>query len=169
MPVTPEKRFLIRQGERMPEGQTAFDMLRTLLDSQRLSVMATQMQDVPYASLVAFAVSDDLRTVIFVTSRATTKYRNLSANPNVAVLIDSRTHSVEDFSTGTAVTAVGKATEIPGNEAGAVAKRFIGKHPHLEGFVKSPSTAICRVDVEKYYLVTRFQHVVEMDVTQWSS
>ncbi len=153
----------------MPEQQTAFDMLRALLDSQRLSVVATQMQDVPYASLVAFAASDDLRTIFFVTSRATTKYRNLSANPNVALLIDSRTHSVEDFSTGTAVTVVGKATEIPGNEAGEVITRFVSKHPHLEGFVKSPSTAICRVDVATYYLVTRFQHVVELDVTQWSS
>ncbi len=153
----------------MPEGQTALDMLRALLDSQCLSVVATQMQGVPYTSLVAFAASDDLRTIFFVTSRATTKYRNLSANPNVSLLIDNRTHSVEDFSTGTAVTAVGKATEIPGNEAVAVAKRFIGKHPHLEVFVKSPSTAICRVDVETYYLVTRFQNVVELDVTQWSS
>ncbi len=144
-------------------------MLRTLLVRQQLAVVATLTPESPYASLVAFAASDDLRTIMFATTRATTKYRNLSANPHVSVLIDSRTHSVEDFSTGTAATAVGKAAEIPVGEAGAVVERFIGKHPHLEDFVKSPSTAMCRVDVEKYYLVTRFQHVVELDVAQWSS
>jgi len=153
----------------MQTGQTAFDTLKALLDSQRLAVVATQMPEGPYASLVAFAASDDLRTIAFVTSRATKKYRNLSANPNVSVLIDSRTHSVEDFSTGAAVTAVGKATDIPKDESETLVRRFIHKHPYLEAFAKAPSTAVCRVEVKKYYLVTRFQHVVELDVTQWSS
>lgn len=142
-------------------------MLRTLLEGQCLAVVATQGQQGPYTSLVAFSVSDDLRTIAFATSRATTKYRNVSANPNVSVLIDSRTHSVEDFSTGAAVTALGKAIEIPVGEAAAAVKRFIAKHPHLEGFATAPATAMCRIDVEKYCLVTRFQHVVELDVTQW--
>ena len=153
----------------METQQTALDTLRVLLDSQHLAVVATQMPDGPYTSLVAFAASDDLRTIGFVTSRATTKYRNLSANPNVSVLIDSRTHSVEDFSTGTAATVVGKATDVPKDEADAAVRRFIRRHPHLEAFVNAPSTAMCLLDVEKYYIVTRFQHVVELDVTQWSS
>lgn len=153
----------------MPAGQTAFDALRELLVSQQLAVVATQMREVPYTSLVAFAASDDLREIVFATTRATTKYRNLSANPQVSVLVDSRTHSIEDFSTGTAATAVGKAAEIPAGEAVAAVGRFVAKHPHLEGFATSPSTAMCRIEVERYYLVTRFQHVVELDVSQWSS
>ena len=153
----------------MKTQQTAFDALRALLDSQHLAVVATQMPDGPYVSLVAFSASEDLRTIAFVTSRATRKYRNLSATPNVSVLVDSRTHSVEDFSTGSAVTAVGKATDVPKDEADAALRRFIQRHPHLEAFVKAPSTAMCLIEVKKYYLVTRFQHVVELDVTQWSS
>ncbi len=150
----------------MPPGQNAFGMLKALLEGQILAVVATQMREGPYASLVAFAASEDLRTITFVTSRATTKYRNLTENPNVSALFDSRTHSVEDFSTGMAVTAVGKATEIPKSETEGLFERFLGKHPHLAAFVQSPSTAMFRVDVEKYYLVTRFQHVVEMDMRQ---
>lgn len=152
----------------MQSGQTAFEMLKALLETQHLAVVATQMQGRPYTSLVAFLASDDLRRIAFVTSRATTKYRNLSKEPSVSVLIDSRTHSVEDFSTGVAVTAVGAATEITDHHAEPIVERFLRKHPHLEAFVRSPSTAVCLVDVERYYLVTRFQHVEEMDVTQWS-
>lgn len=151
----------------MQAEQTAFDLLRALLTSQQLAAVATQMQDGPYASLVAFSASDDLREIVFVTSRATTKYRNISANPNVSVLIDSRTHSIEDFSTGTAVTAIGKATVINGIEERAIVKHFVDKHPYLEGFVNAPTTAILRVCVEKYFIVTRFQHVVELDVSKW--
>jgi putative heme iron utilization protein len=153
----------------MQSKPEAFEVLKHLLHTQRLAVLATQMQGRPYTSLVAFAASDDLRRIAFVTSRATTKYRNLSADPNVSMLIDSRTHSVEDFATGTAATAIGKAAELPGNAAGPTVERFLARHPHLEAFVMSPSTALCSVEVETYYLVTRFQHVVEMDATQWSS
>lgn len=153
----------------MQSEPSGFDLLKTLLGTQHLAVVATQMQGRPYASLVAFSASDDLRTLAFVTSRATTKYRNLCGDPRVSLLIDSRTHSVEDFSTGAAVTALGTATEIPDNLAGPTIERFLSRHPHLEAFVRSPSTAVCLVDVEKYYVATRFQHVEEMDVNQWSS
>ena len=153
----------------MQSKPEAYEMLKTLLTSQRLAVVATVMQGRPYTSLVAFAASEDLRRIVFCTARATTKYRNLSEEPNVSVLIDSRTHSVEDFATGAAVTAIGKASELPESIVGPAIERFLRKHPHLEVFVRSPSTALCSVEVEKYYLVTRFQHVVEMDVTRWSS
>lgn len=153
----------------MQSKPEAYEILKNLLTTQRLAVLATQMQGCPYTSLLAFVVSEDLRRIAFVTTRATTKYRNLSEEPNVSVLIDSRTHSVEDFATGAAVTAVGKAAELPEKVAGPTVMRFLGKHPHLEAFVMSPSTAVCSVEVSTYYLVTRFQHVVKMDVTQWSS
>ena len=153
----------------MPSNPEAHELLKNLLQDQHLAVLATLMRGRPYTSLVAFAALEDLRRIAFVTSRATTKYRNLTEEPDVSVLIDSRTHSVTDFTTGAAVTAVGRAAEIPKDESGPLVARFLAKHPHLETFVRAPSTAMCTVEVETYYLVTRFQHVVEMDVRQWSS
>ncbi len=155
-----------RTSEDMPQDQTALDILRALLAGQQLAAVATQMHKGPYVSLVAFSASDDLREITFVTSRTTTKYRNVSANPNVSILIDSRTHSAEDFSTGAAVTAVGKASEITGSVARATTALFIAKHPYLEAFVKAPTTAILNVCIEKYYVVTRFQNVAELDAKQ---
>jgi len=51
--------------------------LRKLLRSQLLAVLSTQNQGQPYASLVAFASSDDLKSLYFATSRSTRKYANL--------------------------------------------------------------------------------------------
>ena len=86
-----------------------------------------------------------------------------------SVLIDSRSHTVEDFATGVAVTVMGTAAEITGAILEPTRERFIRKHPHLETFVTAPSTAVCAVEVEKYIVVTRFQQVVEMDVKTWLS
>jgi len=56
--------------------------------------------------------------------------------------------------------------EITGGDARAATKNLIGKHPYLEAFVKSPTTAILKVCVEKYYVVTHFQNVAELDANQ---
>ncbi len=147
----------------------AVDTLRTLLKTQPLAVVATQQGGHPYTSLVAFAASEDLHRIVFVTSRATTKYRNLSETPYVSLLIDSRTHSVEDFTAGAAVTVLGRAAEIADKQGSTLLEGFLRKHSHLEAFALAPSTALCGVDVDRYILVTRFQHVVEMRVSEWSS
>jgi heme iron utilization protein len=151
----------------MQTPPVAIDTLRTLLKTQPLAVVATQQGGHPYTSLVAFAASEDLRRIVFVTSRATTKYRNLSEAPYVSLLIDSRTHSVEDFTAGAAVTVMGRVAEIGDKEGAALLDGFLRKHSHLESFARAPSTALCGVQVETYVLVTRFQHVVEMRVSEW--
>ncbi len=153
----------------MQTQPVAVDMLRKLLTSQPLAVLATQRGGHPYTSLVAFAASEDLRRIVFVTSRATTKYRNLFEAPHVSLLIDSRTHSVEDFTAGAAVTVLGRAAEIFDKQGSTLLEGFLRKHPHLETFARAPSTALCGVEVDRYVLVTRFQHVVEMRVSEWSS
>jgi nitroimidazol reductase NimA-like FMN-containing flavoprotein (pyridoxamine 5'-phosphate oxidase superfamily) len=153
----------------MQSSPVAVDTLRTLLNTQPLAVLATQRGGHPYTSLVAFVASDDLRRIAFVTSRATTKYRNLTEAPDVSLLIDSRTHSVEDFTAGAAVTILGRAAEMGDEQESELLAAFLRKHPHLESFARSPSTALCGVEVETYVLVTHFQHVVEMKVSEWSS
>jgi nitroimidazol reductase NimA-like FMN-containing flavoprotein (pyridoxamine 5'-phosphate oxidase superfamily) len=153
----------------MNASPAAVATLRTLLTAQRLAVLATQQNGHPYTSLVAFVASDDLRRIAFMTSRTTTKYRNLFAAPRVSMLIDSRTHSVEDFSAGAAVTVLGRAAEIVDKRGAALLERFQRKHPHLEAFAQAPTTALCGVDVEKYFLVTQFQQVVEIRISECSS
>lgn len=54
--------------------------LRKLLRSQPLAVLTTQNQGQPYASLIAFASSDDLKSFYFATTRSTRKYANLSGD-----------------------------------------------------------------------------------------
>jgi hypothetical protein len=41
---------------------------------------------------------------------------------------------------------------------------YLAKHPMLKDFVQSPSCSLLQVKVETYYLVRRFQNVVELHV-----
>jgi nitroimidazol reductase NimA-like FMN-containing flavoprotein (pyridoxamine 5'-phosphate oxidase superfamily) len=138
--------------------------LEELFTTQPLAVLSTQNAGQPYASLVAFASSEDLKELYFATTRATRKYANLSSDPRVAMLVDSRSNEVSDFRWAMAVTATGKAEEVEGQEKEKVLKIYLAKHPHLDDFVSSPSCALLKIRVERYYVATRFQNVIEVHV-----
>jgi nitroimidazol reductase NimA-like FMN-containing flavoprotein (pyridoxamine 5'-phosphate oxidase superfamily) len=140
--------------------------LQELFDSQRLGVLATQDEGQPYTSLVAFASGEDLKQLFFATSRATRKYSHVSRDARAAMLIDNRSNEASDFRWARAVTALGRAREIPGNEKDEPLRRYLLKHPHLEEFVFSPSCAFLEINVDRYIVVTRFQNVREVQVRQ---
>jgi len=140
------------------------ESIESLLRSQHLGVLATQGNEYPYCTLVAYAISEDLREIIFATLRDTRKYRNIKKTPSVSLLIDSRTNQVNDFKDVEALTAVGSAEEISDELKSGYLRGYLEKHPSLEGFAKAPDCALMNIQVTKYILVQHFQYVTEYDV-----
>jgi nitroimidazol reductase NimA-like FMN-containing flavoprotein (pyridoxamine 5'-phosphate oxidase superfamily) len=138
--------------------------LEALFDSQRLGVLATFGRGQPYGSLVAFAATDDLKHLLFATTRATRKYANLVAQSRVSMLVDNRSNQDSDFHSSIAVTAMGRAEEVEASERDRFLKLYLAKHPYLEDFVMSPTCALLKISVDKYYMVSRFQNVMELHV-----
>jgi Pyridoxamine 5'-phosphate oxidase. len=118
----------------------------------------------PYSNLVAFSASEDLKTLVFATTRSTRKYSNLAAESRVSLLIDNRSNQVSDFFQAIGITATGTATELKGEEKDVLLKHYLDKHTTLKDFVQSPSCALLKITVEVYYLVTRFQNVQELHI-----
>ncbi|MRR56107.1 MAG: pyridoxamine 5'-phosphate oxidase family protein [Deltaproteobacteria bacterium] len=137
------------------------DILRKLCEEQPLAVLATDTGNGPYASLVAVAVTPDLRRLFFTTLRATRKWANLAGNSHVSLLIDNRSNQVSDFSQAAAATILGNAVELSGAELESGLALFLDRHPHLAEFTASPNCALFRVQITNVYLVTRFQNVME--------
>jgi nitroimidazol reductase NimA-like FMN-containing flavoprotein (pyridoxamine 5'-phosphate oxidase superfamily) len=140
------------------------EFLKDLFSSQRLAVLATQSRKQPYGNLVAFMATNDLRHLLFATTRATRKYDNISKNPRIAMVVDNRSNREADFHQAAAVTATGVVKEIEGPEKDRFQKLYLAKHPYLKEFVSSPTCALLKVEVETYYIVNRFQNVVELHI-----
>ena len=135
-----------------------------LVREQPYAVLCTQGGGQPYGSLVALAVTDDLSAAVFATPITTRKYRLLCDCDHVALVIDSRSRSIEDMMQIEAVTATGRARQVtPGDEFEHEAALLLSRHPQLELFVRSPTTALFHVDIIRYFHVTRFQ-----EVRQWT-
>ena len=142
------------------------DMIRVPrepFEPQKLAVLATcDEHGHPYTSLMAFAATDNLDRLLLATERSSRKFANLSAEPRVALLIDSRPNRGSDLKEALAVTVVGRAQEVRRAERVGLLRLYLVKHPQLEAFVTSPSCALISVKVKVYYVASRFQRVTEL-------
>jgi nitroimidazol reductase NimA-like FMN-containing flavoprotein (pyridoxamine 5'-phosphate oxidase superfamily) len=139
-------------------------VLKGILTSQNLAVIATQKEGQPFTALVAFAATDDLKHLLFATTRATRKFANLTADERVALLVDNRQNQASDFSNAVAVTAFGKAAEVEDAEREYFLNLYLAKHSHLKGFATAPTCALITVEIDRYEVVQRFQNVLELRV-----
>jgi nitroimidazol reductase NimA-like FMN-containing flavoprotein (pyridoxamine 5'-phosphate oxidase superfamily) len=150
-----------------PAGPGAADpalpeRIRHLVRDEPYAILSTQGDGQPYASIVAFAMTDDFRAAVFATPMATRKYRLLTACDRVALLIDNRCKHPDDMMRIEAVTATGRATQVErGDEFDRWARVLAARHPHLGAFVASPSVALFRVEIVRFFHVERFQEVRE--------
>lgn len=85
-------------------------------------------------------------------------------NSGVSLLIDNRSNTVSDFHNAMAVTSTGTVSEIFEDEKTDFLTTYLRKLPHLEDFVMSPTCALMRVKVQKYYVVKRFQNVMVLHI-----
>jgi nitroimidazol reductase NimA-like FMN-containing flavoprotein (pyridoxamine 5'-phosphate oxidase superfamily) len=139
-------------------------LLKDLFGKQRLAGLATTRAKEPYVNLVAFAATGDLKSILFATAKSGRKYANLMANREVALLVDNRTNRSADFRKGIAVTALGRAEELEGFWRSRFISVYLRKHPDLREFARSPDTSLFKVEVAVYYIVDKFQHVMELHV-----
>jgi nitroimidazol reductase NimA-like FMN-containing flavoprotein (pyridoxamine 5'-phosphate oxidase superfamily) len=137
--------------------------IKELIDNERFGVLGSYMEGQPYSNLVAFMPYNDYHSLIFVTPRTTRKYVNLKKHPSSSMLIDSRQGKLADYLDARGVSACGVAYELePGRETDKIIKLYLKKHPAMEEFVNSPTTAIFELKVNTYYFVENFQEVTEI-------
>lgn len=136
--------------------------IAALFETQRLAVLATQGPGGPHASLVAFWGAPDLQRILFATPRTTRKFANLTERPQVCLLIDSSRNVPADFHDAMAVTASGAARVVADADRPDSDVGYLRRHPYLKDFLRSPTTALVEIAVERYALVRHFQTVMEL-------
>lgn len=143
--------------------RASWRLVASLLAEQRFAALATQDGAAPYTSLVAFAVSPDLRQMVFPTRAGTRKFAHLEANPQVALLVDNRTNSARDYQEAAALTVLGHVRLQHGPESVKRRDLLLARHPLLAGFLAETDCRIASVEIAEYRLVTRFETTVRLE------
>ncbi|MFX1264207.1 MAG: pyridoxamine 5'-phosphate oxidase family protein [Promethearchaeota archaeon] len=139
------------------------ERLVELFSSQIVSVLGTSASDEPYSCLVGFEFTPDLKEVVFATMRDRLKYRQISANPRVSLMVDNRKNTPSDFDATTSVTLIGDAVDTEPPEREKLAEMLVKKNPFLSDFVESPNCAVVRIGIEKMYIVDNFESVTKIE------
>jgi general stress protein 26 len=126
--------------------------MKALAKHKNICVLATVAGGKPYCSLMAYATDDACTEIYMTTPRATRKFRNLSQNPAVSLLIDTREESPRD--TARALTIEGDCAVLEkGLKKQAVQSRLIAAHPHLRSFIDDPGNEILCVRINSFLLL----------------
>lgn len=140
------------------------EKISALFESQRVAVLSTQKSGQPYSSLVAFAASPGLRHFYLLTPSTTRKYEYMTANPKVSILVNNSRNRPDDVYNAVSVTGTGVASLLDKAKDRDALDMYLVKHPHLKEFSKAPTTAFMRIEMDRYFMVSRFQNVVELKV-----
>jgi nitroimidazol reductase NimA-like FMN-containing flavoprotein (pyridoxamine 5'-phosphate oxidase superfamily) len=136
------------------------ERLKVFNKTQFFAVLATNDNGQPYTSLISFAVTPDLKKVVFATPKQTRKYKNILNTKNVAILIDNRSNTRKNLMETEAITIMGEARLVRrGKTRDELVALFLKKHPDLEDFIQSKTTALIVVDAVRYIHVGKFQTI----------
>jgi heme iron utilization protein len=136
-------------------------LLKKVISSQYFAVLNSVGNGLPYSNLVSFAVTKDLKSLVFVTDRDTRKYKNIKENKDVSLMIDNRANRPSDIVEAVAITLIGIAREESGNNENLKAL-LLGRHPQLQDFIYDPNAALIVVNVSEFIIAgfKKTQHLV---------
>lgn len=132
---------------------TKHEIIGAVLNAAGFAVLATESNGQPHTSLIAITPTGDFRHIVFATFRNTLKYRNLSTNNKVAVLIEGEYLNQKSLKERVVLTIVGHTEEISPEESEEVFRAHLKRHPELESFMHSSGCVLIRVIARSYQVV----------------
>jgi heme iron utilization protein len=133
--------------------------IEEVIKVSRLAVLATEFNGQPHTSLIAITPFGNFRQLIFATYRNTLKYRNLSHNNNVALLIENKDAETKGLYGSTVLTIIGHTEEINITENGAAYEAHLKRHPEMESFMNSSDCAFILVIAKSFQVVNRIDDI----------
>jgi nitroimidazol reductase NimA-like FMN-containing flavoprotein (pyridoxamine 5'-phosphate oxidase superfamily) len=134
---------------------TMIEKMKDLVKRKGTCVLATVSDNDPHCSLMAYVTDNDCREIYMVTSRKTTKFRNLSANPSVSLLIDTREeHAGTQRPNVQALTVAGVYQEIEDETKKIrIRDQLRETHPHIKELLDMQDAEILCVKVTSFLLL----------------
>lgn len=135
-------------------------VLQEMINTEQFAVLCTQGDNQPYGSVISYAISDDLKYLVFATSINTRKYDLIINCERVAVVFDNRSKFKDDVSKLSAITMTGNARPIKDKkENKSWSELLIKKHPFIIEFLNNTDTSIIVIESKQYQYVSEFQKV----------
>jgi len=144
------------------------ETMKSLVREKDTCVLATVHDNRPHCSLMSYVTDAQCTTIFMVTHRETKKYRNLTGNPSVSLLIDTREGGPgADRSTTKALTVAGDFQRLRDPAlVSYVRGTLLAKHPHLREFLYDPDAEVFAVKIKSFQLLEGIKDSSFVEVEQ---
>ena len=131
------------------------DQMKALIKTRDICVLATVSEETPHCSLMAYATDDDCREIYMVSHGQTTKFRNMTENPSISLLIDTREeHTGPRRPEAKAMTVDGVYEKIEDESKKVfIQSKLLERHPHLKSFMAHPEAEILCIKIRSLLLL----------------
>jgi nitroimidazol reductase NimA-like FMN-containing flavoprotein (pyridoxamine 5'-phosphate oxidase superfamily) len=131
------------------------EKMHDLLKRKDICVLATAIDNKPHCSLMAYVTNEQGDEVYMVTDELSKKYRNMTENPAVCLLVDTRDEDIgPDRLHEKALTVTGAFQKIDAREKiNEVERQLLERHEHLRGLVFHPDAVVFAVKIESFLLL----------------
>jgi nitroimidazol reductase NimA-like FMN-containing flavoprotein (pyridoxamine 5'-phosphate oxidase superfamily) len=131
------------------------EIMKKLTKQKDICVLATVSGEKPYCSLMAYTTDEDCSELYMATHRSTRKFKNLSENPSVSLLIDTREeHKGSHRPEAKALTVSGAFQKLEDNQKKTWVKaRLLSRHPHLREFLGHPDAEVICIKIHSFLLL----------------
>ncbi len=131
------------------------EKMKDIMRSQDMCVLATASENKPHCSLMAYLTDEECRTIYMITHKHSTKYRNLTANPALSLLIDTRLiDRGENRQKAKALTVNGVIERIEDSDKRFnILAKFLERHVHFKRFASHPDAEVIAVRIQSLQLL----------------
>ena len=117
-----------------------------ILRSSPLCVLCTCKDDIPDASLMLYLCDEEGTKMHMLTLRETNKFKNITANANVSLLVDTRGAGPGGADRAQALTVHGRASIVEDPEtAKRLIDRLARRHPYLANLAGNETVQVIEV------------------------
>jgi nitroimidazol reductase NimA-like FMN-containing flavoprotein (pyridoxamine 5'-phosphate oxidase superfamily) len=137
------------------------DKMKDIIRKNDLCVLATFSDGDPHCSLMSYVSDEEVREIYMVSQRESRKYLNLTRNPVVSLLIDTREEDKgQERIRIKALTVKGEFHHLndPGKKD-CVRLMLLKRHPHLIDFINDPGTDIFSISLKSFQLLDGIKDV----------
>jgi nitroimidazol reductase NimA-like FMN-containing flavoprotein (pyridoxamine 5'-phosphate oxidase superfamily) len=129
--------------------------MKALAKEKDICVLATVAGIEPHCSLMAYATDDDCAEIYMVSYKDTHKYKNMTENSFVSIMIDTRDENASPRLPGTkALTISGVFKRLDEEEKKAfVRRKLLERHPYLKEFLNQPDAEPFVIRVSSFLLL----------------
>ncbi|ACL04454.1 pyridoxamine 5'-phosphate oxidase-related FMN-binding [Desulfatibacillum aliphaticivorans] len=125
-----------------------------LLARENMCVLATDAGGKPHCSLMAYMLDRQGNALIMVTGKNSAKHKNMQANPNVCVMVDTRASFDKDQDENIqALTVTGTYGPQDPRDLMELTRAFLILHPRLKPLLDQEDTEFFRVHINSILLL----------------